>query len=131
MSVFFSLSKNVFPYNRVCNKEEFVNSSNLQSILLQLLKRVYLSSLNIGQWGRKCERDSVFKPRLQIGFKQSWKICLNLLSHKWLRPTHSRVISLIPLWLSQSKTLLREGLINFRGPPLKTKKYFWVSKDRI
>ena len=71
MSVFFSLSKNVLPYNRVCNKEDFVNSSNLKSILLHLLKRVYLSSLNIGQWGRKCEKDSVFTPRLQTGFKQS------------------------------------------------------------
>ena len=131
MSVFFSLSKNVLPYNWVCNKEDFVNSSNLKSILLHLLKRVYLSSLNIGQWGRKCEKDSVFTPRLQTGFKQSWKICLNLCSHKWLGPTHSRVISLIPLWLSQSKTLLREGPMNFRRLPLKTKNPFWVSKDRI
>ena len=71
MTVFFSLSKKVLPYNRVCNKEDFVNYSNLKSILLHLIKRVYLSSLNIGQWGRKCEKDSVFTPRLQTGFKQS------------------------------------------------------------
>ena len=35
-------------------------------------------------------------------------------------PTHSRVICLIPLWLSQLKTLLGEGVINFRILFLKT-----------
>ena len=32
---------------------------------------VYRSSLNVGQWRRKCEVDSISKPQLQIGFKQS------------------------------------------------------------
>ena len=53
MSVFFSLSSNGVPYPRVCVEEVFVNSSNLQSILLNVLRRVYLLSLNIGQWRRK------------------------------------------------------------------------------
>ena len=44
MPVFFSLSNNVFPYNRVCYKEDLVNSSNLQSIFFKVLKRVYRSS---------------------------------------------------------------------------------------
>ena len=61
MSVFFSLSNNVLPYNRVCDKEEFANSSNLQSMLFKVLRRVYLSSLNIGQWRRKYKLDSISK----------------------------------------------------------------------
>ena len=52
MSVFFSLSNNVLPYNRVCDKEDLVNSSSLQSILFKVLRRVYRSSLNEGQWRR-------------------------------------------------------------------------------
>ena len=58
------------PYNRVCDREGFFNSSNLQSVLLKLLWRVYLSSLNIEQWRRKSEVDSISKPQLQIQFKQ-------------------------------------------------------------
>ena len=99
-------------------KKEFVNSSNLQSILY----KVYLSSLNIGQWRRKCEVNSISKPQLQIGFKPSWKLCLNLCFRKWLRPKRNPLIILIPLWLS--KTLLGEGLIKFRIPFLKTTKLF-------
>ena len=101
-----------------------VNSSNLQSILFKVLRRVCWSSLNVGQWRRKCEVDLISKPQLQIGFKQSWKLCLNLCSRKWLIPTRSRVISLIPLWLLQLKTLLGEGLINFRILFLKSTKLF-------
>ena len=71
MSVFFSLSNNVFPYNRVCDKEELLNSSNLQSILLKVLRKVYRSSLNVGQWRRECEVDSISKTQLQIRIKQS------------------------------------------------------------
>ena len=51
--------------------EELVNSSNLQSILFKVLRTVYLSSLNVGQWRGKCEVDSISKPQLHIGFKQS------------------------------------------------------------
>ena len=70
MRVFFSLSNNVLPYKRVCDKD-LVNSSNVGSILFKVLRRVYRSSLNVGQWRRKCEVDLISKPQLQIGFKQS------------------------------------------------------------
>ena len=56
MSVFLSLSNNVMPYNRAYDKEDFVNFSNLESILFKVRKRVYRSSLNIIQW-----RKNVFK----------------------------------------------------------------------
>ena len=71
MRVFFSLSNNVLPYKRVCDKDNLVNSSNVGLILFKVLRRVYHSSLNVGQWRRKCEVDSIAKPQLQIGFKQS------------------------------------------------------------
>ena len=71
MRLFSSLS-NVLPYNRVYdNKKDLVNSSNLKSVLFKVLRRVYRSSLNVGQWRRKCEVDSISKPQLQIAFKQS------------------------------------------------------------
>ena len=48
--MFFSLSNNVLPYKRVCNKEDLVNSSNVGSVLFKVLRRVYRSSLIVGQW---------------------------------------------------------------------------------
>ena len=69
MSVFISLSNNVISYNRAFDKEDFVNSSNLQSISFKVLGRVDSSSLNEGHLRRKYEVDSIFKPQLQIGFK--------------------------------------------------------------
>ena len=38
--VFFALSDNVLSYNRVCDEEDLVNSSNLQSILFKVLEGV-------------------------------------------------------------------------------------------
>ena len=67
----FSLSNNVLPYKRVSIKEDLVNLSNEQSILIKVPMRVYRLSLNVGQWGRKCEVDSISKSQLQIGFRKS------------------------------------------------------------
>ena len=47
-SVFVSVSNKVRPY-----KKESVDSNILQSILFEVLRRVCLLSLNIGQWRRK------------------------------------------------------------------------------
>ena len=112
-------------------KVVFVNSSNLQSYLLKVLRRVYFLSLNTGQWRRKCEVDSLSRPQSQIRFKQSWKLCLNLCSLKWLIPTLSLVISLIPLWSPQSKTLLGEGLTNFTILFLGTAKVIELGRISI
>ena len=71
MCVFVSLSNNLLPYKKVCGKEDSVNSSNVQSLLFKVFRRVNHSSLNVGQLRRKCEVDSIPKPQLQIGFKQS------------------------------------------------------------
>ena len=46
VSLSMSLSNNALPYQRVCDKEELVNSSVLQSVFFIVLGRMYLSSLN-------------------------------------------------------------------------------------
>ena len=53
-SVFVSVSNKVQPY-----KKESVDSNILQSILFEVLRRVCLLSLNIGQWRRKWEFNSI------------------------------------------------------------------------
>ena len=53
-------------------------------------------------------------PQFHKGFKDSWKLCLNLCSLKWLRPRRSFLISSTPLGLWQLYTELAAGLINWR-----------------
>ena len=83
-------------------------------MFLMVFRRVCLSVIYMGQWRRTCAVDSVSKPQLQNRFKEFGKLCLNLCSRKWLKPSHSLVINLIPLGLWQLKRLLADGLINFR-----------------
>ena len=71
ISVFNSLSNDVLPCNRVCDIEQLVNSSNLQSVLFKVLRKVYRSALNVEQWNRKYEVNSISKPQLHTGYKQS------------------------------------------------------------
>ena len=72
-------------------------SSRLLSMFSMALRRVHLSVVYMGQWRRKWAVDSISKPQLQNGFKESWKLCLNLCSSKWLKPSGSLVINLILL----------------------------------
>ena len=70
-------------------------------------------------------RGSVKKiPQLQNRFTESWKLCLNLCSHNWLRPSRSLVINLITLGLRLLKIQLAYGLIIFRILFLKKLKLF-------
>ena len=62
------------------------------------------------------------KTATTIGYNESWKLCLNLRSRKWLRPTSTLVTCLIPLWFSQLKAILWVRLTNFRILFLKTLK---------
>ena len=62
------------------------------------------------------------KTATTIGCNESWKPCLNLRSHKWLRPTSTLVTHLIPRWFSQLKTIWRVRLTNFRILLLRTLK---------
>ena len=97
--------------NRI-NIESLVFVKEL-SISLTVLKRVYLWLLNKGQWRKKYVFASTSRPHEQIGFKVSWKLCLNLCSRKWLRSRLSLARYLITLLLWQLKTLFADGLINF------------------
>ena len=112
--VLASLSNELLPKRIVLIKTGSQKSRRLLSMFSMVLRRVRLSVIYVGQWRRKCEVDSISKPQLQNGFKESWKLCLNLCSRKWLKPSRSLVINLIPLGLWQLKTLLADGLINFR-----------------
>ena len=57
---------------------------------------------------------SIFFPQLQIGFKQSWKLCLNLWSAKWLKPSLILVSNFKPWKFWVEEILFGMGLINFR-----------------
>ena len=118
------ISKDGFPYNNIWVKEKSVISNNLQSVFLIVLKREDRSLLYMGQWSKKCINDSTPAPHLHT-FSESWKLCLNLCSRRWLRPRRSLVRNLIPCGLWHSNTLLGEGLINFRMA------FFWVSQIRV
>ena len=85
----------MLPYSRACAEEDLVNSRNLQSILLKVVRRVYGLSLNVGQWRRKCQVDSISKPQLQIGFKIILKIMFKFELTQMTLSTRTRVISLI------------------------------------
>ena len=109
-----SASNELLPKRKVSIKTGSQRSRRLLSMFSMVLKRVRLSVISVGQWRRKCAVDSISKPQLQNGFKESWKLCLNLCSRKWLKPSRSLVINLIPLGLWQLKRLLADGLISFR-----------------
>ena len=112
--VLASVSNELLPKRRVLIKTGSQRSRRLLSMFTRVLRRVRLSVIYVGQWKRKCAVDSISKPQLQNGFKESWKLCLNLCSRKWLKPSRSLVINLIPLGLWQLKRLLADSLINFR-----------------
>ena len=63
ISVSVSVSNDVAPNKSVCVKKESGDSNILQLMLFELLKRIRLLSLNIGQWRRKSEVHSIFNTR--------------------------------------------------------------------
>ena len=111
--VLASVSNELQPKRRVLIKIGSQRFRKLLSIFTRVLRRVRISIIYMGQWRRKCAVDSISKLQLQNGFKESWKLCLNLCSRKWLKPSRSLVSNLIPLGLWQLKRL-SDGLINFR-----------------
>ena len=93
-------------------KRSHYRLKRLQSILLKVMMWVYLSLVNNAE--KKWVVDSIPWQQLDKGVKNSWKICLNLCSLKWVKPKRSHVISLIVLELWQLYTELAAGLINWR-----------------
>ena len=89
------------------------------SVLPIMFKRVDLSFEKLGQWRSKWADVSVSLPQLQIGLSESWKLCLNLCSWGWLKPSLNLVKNVTPLGLWQLKTVLPEGRTKFRNVFLK------------
>ena len=71
------------------------------------LRRSHLSLIKKIQSKKKWAEDSI-----SCRFNVSWKLWLNLFSLKWLSPSLSLVISLIPLGLWQSKKIWRRSFEN-------------------
>ena len=115
------VSNEILPKRRVLIKTGSQRCRRLLAMFFMVLRRVCLSVIYMGEWRRKC---AVQYPNhnYRMGFKSLWKLCLSLCSHKWLKPSRSLVINLIPLRLWQLKSLLADGLINFRTPFLNILK---------
>ena len=110
--------------------EKSVLSNGVWSMLTKLFRSVRSSLLYKEQWRKKWIADSTSLPQLHIRFSVSWKLCLNLCSYRWLRPSGIRVIYLILIGLWQSQNELEEGRMNFSMLLLKIFKWlvlvsFW------
>ena len=99
--------------NKFFVKTKSILFNRLKSILLKVLRRVYLSLVNNGQW-RKNGLWIQYRDHSCIKDLRILRNCLNLCSLKWLKSRRSRVISLVPLGLWQLYTELAAGLINYR-----------------
>ena len=93
------------PKSNIFVKTESVLFNRLQSILLKVLRKVYLSLVIL---------DSIPWPQLHQGFKDSWKLCFNLCSLKLVKQRRKCIISFVSLWLWQLyKELAELGLIKW------------------
>ena len=92
------------------------------SMLPMISRKVDLSFEKLGQWRRKWADVSISLPQLQIGLSESWKLCLNLCSWRWLKPNLNLVNNLTHLGLWQLKTVLPEERMKFKSVFLKTLK---------
>ena len=84
---------------KVFVRTESVLSNNFLSMRLIVLRRVYLYFMKKWQWRKKSVADAISLPQLHKELIKSWKLCLNLCPCKWLRPSLSLEIKLIPLGL--------------------------------
>ena len=66
------------------------------TIFLTEFRRVWRNWLKWWQCRKKWVVESTFKLLEHSEFKQSWKLCLNLCSLRWLSPSLSLVRNLIP-----------------------------------
>ena len=106
-------------------------SNSLLSRLSIVPRRVRFSLIKKGWWRKRWVADSIFWPQLHNGFVVSWKLCLNLCSLKWLRPSLSLVIDLIPLGFWISKKYFGGRSYEFKYFFLKDGNTLRVSKIRV
>ena len=92
-------------------------------MLPMIFRKVDLSFQKLGQWRRKWADVSISLAQLQIGLSESWKLCLNLCSRRWLKSNLNLVNNLTPLILWQLKTVLPEERMKFKIVLLKIFKF--------
>ena len=105
----------------------------LGAIGLMLFRRVFCSASRTGQEMRQWQGLSISDPQAQIRFNVSWKLCLNLCSWRWLRPSLILERCLIVLGLWQLKILFGFGCINFKILDLNKLRLFgfWMSESSL
>ena len=84
-----------------------------ERLLFLFFQRVFLWFEWFEWWRKNCIVVSIWQ-QLQNGSRESWKLCLNLCSRKWLSSTLNLVSSLIPWGLCTLDVLLGLGLLNLR-----------------
>ena len=103
------------------------------SKLPMIFRKFDLSFEKLGQWRRKWADFSISLPQLQIALSESWKLCLNLCSRRWLKPYLNLGNNLTSLGLWQLKTVLPEGLVKFKSVLLKMFKLseLWIFRSSL
>ena len=94
----------------------------LALIFFSLFQRVCLWFVKFEQWRKEWTVDSISFPQVHKGSILSWKLCLNLCSFKWQKPTLRRVRSFSPNGSLMLKTLVEFGLMKFNKCFLKISK---------
>ena len=85
----------------------------LESSLRSSFMRLVLGVMKFWQRRKKSEVDSTSRLQEHSGLIVSWKLCLNLCSLRWLKPTRSLVSSFIPYMSATLNTLFGIVLVNF------------------
>ena len=103
-----------FPYsNKLVNSLLFIFFKS-GSILLMLFKSVKRKWLKFWHCRKKCSVVSISLPQEHNGFIESWKLCLNLCSLRWLSPRRSLVKCFKPRGLCTPNINLGFGRIDFK-----------------
>ena len=122
IDILFVLLKEELPNNSTSENLESFRFKILLSMFRMLFMRINLSSEKRGQWRRQWVVVSTSVPQLQIGFNDSWKLCLNSWSQRWLKPNFNLVSNFTPSGLGQLKMLFGDGRMNYNIFFLKIEK---------
>ena len=99
----------------------------LESSLRSSFMRLVLGVIKFWQPRKKWEVDSFSRLQEHSGLIVSSKLCLNLCSLRWLKPTRSLVSSFISYMLATLKTLFGIVLINLSKYFFKYTIWIWVT----
>ena len=122
INVFFVLLKEELLNNSTIENLKSFRFKILLSVLQILFTRINLSLEKRRQWRRQWVVISTSVLHLQIGYNESWKLCLNLWSWRWLKPNPNLVSNFTPLGLWQLNMLFGDGRMNFNIFFLKIEK---------